>query len=409
MFLIYSLIYILLLPLLILRDLLTLDKNKLKTIQQKLGLNITIVENQTIWLHGVSLGEIKILSPLAQKLSDQGQNILITSTTNTGLEELSKNFSNSAIEILPFPYDLGFVHKKIISNYKVGKIILFESEFWPNLLNVAKNLNVVSLNTTISDTSFRRFKMLKAFSRQLFSKIDLFLAQSRLTIDRLEFFGVKKIKFIGNIKINPENYSVDPNKKNHYQKILGTEKLNVILGSSHEGEEIFVVEALAKMDINLILAPRHPERVSKVVKELENFGLEGIRMSSLQGEVNTKINDNEILVFDEVGDLINLYAAGDLAIVAGSINYTKGHNFMEPVFVNTLSITGSKLDNYRQIKEDLCDTNIIETFSEQHELRSLISKYQNVTFRNEKSSAQNDALKSYSGSYDEIIKFIDEL
>ena len=409
MFLIYSLIYILLLPLLILRDLLTLDKNKLKTIQQKLGLNITIVENQTIWLHGVSLGEIKILSPLAQKLSDQGQNILITSTTNTGLKELSKNFSNSAIEILPFPYDLGFAHKKIISNYKVSKIILFESEFWPNLLNVAKNLNVVSLNTTISDTSFRRFKMLKAFSHQLFSKIDLFLAQSRLTIDRLEFFGVKKIKFIGNIKINPENYSVDPNKKNHYQKILGTEKLNVILGSSHEGEEIFVVEALAKMDINLILAPRHPERVSKVVKELENFGLKGIKMSSLQGEVNTKINDNEILVFDEVGDLINLYAAGDLAIVAGSINYTKGHNFMEPIFVNTLSITGSKLDNYRQIKEDLCDTNIIETFSEQDELRSLISKYQNVTIRNEKSSAQNDALKRYSGSYDEIIKFIDEL
>ena len=409
MFFIYSLIYILLLPLLILRDLLTLDKNKLKTIQQKLGLNISIVENQTIWLHGVSLGEIKILSPLAQKLSDQGQNILITSTTNTGLKELSKNFGNSAIEILPFPYDLGFAHKKIISNYKVSKIILFESEFWPNLLNVAKNLNVVSLNTTISDTSFRRFKMLKAFSRQLFSKIDLFLAQSRLTIDRLEFFGVKKIKFIGNIKINPENYSVDPNKKNHYQKILGTEKLNVILGSSHEGEEIFVVEALAKMDINLILAPRHPERVSKVVKELENFGLKGIKMSSLKGEGNTRISDNEILVFDEVGDLINLYAAADLAIVAGSINYTKGHNFMEPIFVNTLSITGSKLDNYRQIKEDLCDTNIIETFSEQDELRSLISKYQNIAIRNGKLSAQNDALKSYSGSYDEIIKFIDEL
>ena len=185
--------------------------------------------------------------------------------------------------------------------------------------------------------------------------------------------------------------------------------MNVILGSSHEGEEIFVVEALAKMDINLILAPRHPERVSKVVKELENFGLKGIKMSSLKGEGNTRISDNEILVFDEVGDLINLYAAADLAIVAGSINYTKGHNFMEPVFVNTLSITGSKLDNYRQIKEDLCDTNIIETFSEQDELRSLISKYQNIAIRNGKLSAQNDALKSYSGSYDEIIKFIDEL
>ena len=58
-----------------------------------------------------------------------------------------------------------------------------------------------------------------------------------------------------------------------------------------------------------------------------------------------KINDNEILVFDEVGDLINLYAAGDLAIVAGSINYAKGHNFMEPIFADTLSITGSKLSD----------------------------------------------------------------
>ena len=70
--------------------------------------------------------------------------------------------------------------------------------------------------------------------------------------------------------------------------------MNVILGSSHEGEEIFVVQALTDMDINLILAPRHPERFSKVIKELENFGLRGIRMSSLQGEANIKINDNEL-------------------------------------------------------------------------------------------------------------------
>ena len=185
--------------------------------------------------------------------------------------------------------------------------------------------------------------------------------------------------------------------------------MNVILGSSHEGEEIFVVKALIDMDIKLILAPRHPERVSKVLQELENFDLKGIRTSSLKGEDNTEINNNEILVFDEVGDLINLYAAGDLAIVAGSINYAKGHNFMEPIFVNTLSITGSKLANYKQLKQDLCDTNIVETFTGQEQLRSLVSKYKNIAIRNEKVLAQSNALKNYSGSYDEIIKFIDEL
>ena len=82
---------------------------------------------------------------------------------------------------------------------------------------------------------------------------------------------------------------------------------------------------------------------------------------------------------------------------------------MEPIFVNTLSITGSKLANYKQLKQDLCDTNIVETFTGQEQLRSLVSKYKNIAIRNEKVSEQSNALKNYSGSYDEIIKFIDEL
>ena len=73
-------------------------------------------------------------------------------------------------------------------------------------------------------------------------------------------------------------------------------------------------------------------------------------------------NDKTIIIFDEVGELINLYAVVDLVIVAGSIIFDKGHNFMEPIFANTLCITGSKLNNYKQLKKDLCDTNQIETF-----------------------------------------------
>ena len=62
MFILYNLIYIFLLPLLILRDLITIDKNKLKTILQKLGHSNTKQDKASIWLHGVSLGEIKIMT-----------------------------------------------------------------------------------------------------------------------------------------------------------------------------------------------------------------------------------------------------------------------------------------------------------------------------------------------------------
>ena len=121
------------------------------------------------------------------------------------------------------------------------------------------------------------------------------------------------------------------------------------------------------------------------------------------------INSKTIMIFDEVGDLINLYAVADLAIVAGSIIYKKGHNFMEPIFVDTLCITGSKLHNYKQLKKDLCDSNIIETFDTKNQLRALVDKYRDSKIRNEKLLSQKKTIEELSGSYELIIDSINDI
>ena len=406
----YNLIYIFLLPLLILRDLITIDKEKLKTISEKLGQNYMKQTKTSIWLHGVSLGEIKILSTLAKRLDDEGHNVLLTSTTNTGRNELEKNFRNSNIKFLPFPYDLHHVHKKIINSYRIEKIVLFESEFWPNLLSQSSDIKIISLNTSISDQSFSRYKATKIFSSFIFSKIDLFLAQSKETINRLNILGASNTKLLGNMKINPENYMTDENKINKYEKILDPNILNVVLGSSHEGEEEFVMDALQALNVNLILAPRHPERVKKVLELSESRGLRPIKVSEIGNYGQKELNDNNtIVVFDEVGDLINLYAVADLAIVAGSIIFNKGHNFMEPIFANTLCITGAKLNNYKQLKRDLCDTNKIETFETKNQLRALVDKYKDSNIRDKKLISQKKALEELSGSYELIIDILNDI
>ena len=406
----YNLIYIFLLPLLILRDLINIDKKKLKTISEKLGQNYIKQTNTSIWLHGVSLGEIKILSTLAKRLDEAGHNVLLTSTTNTGRNELEKNFSNSNIKFLPFPYDLNHVHKKIINYYKIEKIVLFESEFWPNLLGLSSDVKIISLNTSISDQSFSRYKATKFFSSFIFSRIDLFLAQSKETINRLNLLGASNTKLLGNMKINPENYITDENKKNKYVKILNPDILNVVLGSSHKGEEEFVMDALKGLNVNLILAPRHPERVENVLELASSKGFRPIKVSEIENYGQKDFNDsNTIVVFDEVGELINLYAVVDLAIVAGSIIFNKGHNFMEPIFVNTLCITGAKLNNYKQLKRDLCDTNQIETFETKNQLRAIVDKYKDSNARDKKLLSQKKALEELSGSYELIIETLNDI
>ena len=129
MLIVYNFIYFLFLPLLIVRDLFVIEKNKLGTICQKLGFQLSNSKENTIWLHGVSLGEIKIIAPLAKKLIDEGHKVLVSTTTNTGRNEIKNSFGNIPIKSITFPYDLGLVHKKIIHSYKVKKIVLFESEF----------------------------------------------------------------------------------------------------------------------------------------------------------------------------------------------------------------------------------------------------------------------------------------
>ena len=212
------------------------------------------------------------------------------------------------------------------------------------------------------------------------------------------------------MKINPENYITDENKKNKYKKILDPNILNVVLGSSHQGEEEFVMDALEGLNINLILAPRHPERVSKVLQLIKLKGFEPIKISEIESYDHKKINNGKtFIIFDEVGELINLYAVADLVIVAGSIIFNKGHNFMEPIFANTLTITGAKLNNYKQLKRELCDTNQIETFETKNQLRALVAKYKDPNIRDKKLLSQRRALEELSGSYELIIDSLNDI
>jgi tRNA (guanine-N7-)-methyltransferase len=392
MLIVYNFFYILLLPILIFRDLVIIKKNKLKIISKKFGLNITGSKSPTIWLHGVSLGEIKILSPLAKRLINQGESILISTTTNTGREEVYKVFRKKEVTVLTFPYDLGFIYKKIIKKFNVKKLVLFESEFWPNLLNSSpKNLKIMSLNTSISDSTFSRFNFIKGLAKKMIRRIDLYLAQSQLTVDRLKLFDAKKIKLLGNIKINPENYEINKNLDTGFNEIFDDDSLfKVVLGSSHKGEEEFVFNAWKNIENSvLILAPRHPERIP-VVKQMFK-------------------NQKNVYVFEEVGSLFDLYSQADVAIVGGSITFKKGHNFMEPVYANIPSITGDYLENYQDLKAKLCDTGIFETFKTESELSVLLNKYTNSELRQKKLNEQQIALEKISGSYESVLVALDEL
>ena len=245
--------------------------------------------------------------------------------------------------------------------------------------------------------------MFKAFSEQVFKKFNRFLVQSGREKERLAAFGVSNIDIIGNIKVNSENYVIREEVKEKIIAKLDSNKFTVVLGSSHDEEEDYVINALHDLDLVLVIAPRHPERINGVKKLLKDKGIDFSLFSEAEDDLKERV-----IIYDQIGSLFELYAAADLAVVAGSIVFDKGHNFIEPIYAGTPSITGIKLKNYSELKKLLCDKGIIKTFSSQAQLRDLVNTYENSLVRQEYFQNQHAALNDLSGSYDQVVDILNE-
>jgi len=399
MIFVYNLIYILALPLIIIRDFLTKRVKGVNFMTRKFGF-IEKSEDEHIWIHGVSLGEVRALSGIVSSLLKQEKKILFTSSTNTGLTEILKKYSTDSVFVTPFPYDLSFLHHKLISNFNVSKIILFESEFWPNLIfSKPKNVQLISLNTSISEKTLKKMRLLRFFSKQFISRFDLFLAQTDEIKSNLLEFHAKNIKVMGNIKLSSENYRLNEGKASEIAGRLSKNRLKVVAGSTHEGEEDFIIESLKSLkDIQLVIAPRHPERFYNVSNSLQN--------QSLNYSIYSHQNNHEksdVVLFDKVGDLYELYSTCDIAIVGGSIIFDKGHNFIEPIHANTVSITGEKLSNFKELKKIFCSGGPVKTFKDKEELAAIISDLKIESKRDETLFLQKEKLKQHSGNYSMIL------
>ena len=93
-----------------------------------------------------------------------------------------------------------------------------------NLKN--KNIPLILLNARITRKSYKKWKKISFFSRTIFNKFDICLAQNDETKNYLKKLGVENIKKLGNLKFSETNLKninkIDKNTKKFFdsKKIL---------------------------------------------------------------------------------------------------------------------------------------------------------------------------------------------
>ena len=310
--------------------------------------------NETIWIHGASVGEILSIIPIVMKFEEDKRikRILITSSTTSSSHILSKFKFKKAVHQF-YPFDLNFLTKHFINHWKPKLAIFVDSEIWPNMFNNLhkKNIPLILLNARITRKSFNRWKFFPNFSKKIFEKITLALPQNIESKKYLKLLGTKEIKLVGNLKF------FGGSQKNNVNLILKkkfSKKVIFCAASTHRTEELFVgkVHKELKSEIkNLItiIIPRHINRKKEILNELNNIGLNSqLHTSSKKLSKNT-----DIYIVDTYGESAKFYSLSKLTFLGGSLIPHGGQNPLESARKGNYILYGPHVENFKEVYEML--------------------------------------------------------
>ncbi len=184
---IYLIVFIVALPFFLYR--IIVKGKDLKTLRQRLGQISS--QGADIWIHGVSVGEVKAAEPLIVELKKlyPHKKILVTSTSLSGLAVAKEIYLQH--EVLPFPFDFSWAVKYYFKTIKPQLIILVELEIWPNFLRYAKKFDipVLLVNGRFSEKSSRRYQYLGKIFWYMTTGIHRFSVQNEIYAQRLQNLG----------------------------------------------------------------------------------------------------------------------------------------------------------------------------------------------------------------------------
>jgi 3-deoxy-D-manno-octulosonic-acid transferase len=353
------------------------DKKRLK---ERFGKSTQLrPQGDIIWLHAVSVGETNsVLILIDELLKNSPQlSILFTSTTLNSATIIATKIPQFKGRVIHqfLPIDSYYCVQNFFYFWQPKTAIFVESEIWPNLISVAKELAIPTflVNARMSEKSAKKWQLAKIFGFKIFDYFDAIFAQSQEDKERLEKLCGREIFFYGNLKSQAQNLLVNSAELEKLKSQIASRKF-WLATSTHKGEEeiILQVHQILKKDfadLLTIIVPRHPSRADEI-KSLFN----GINFA--QRSQNQDIESStEIYLADSLNELGTFYSLANFAFIGGSLLEIGGHNPFEAIKLNCAVISGSQVFNFKEIYKSLEQQNACAIINSSDELAKRVKDF----------------------------------
>ncbi|CAB3891812.1 3-deoxy-D-manno-octulosonic acid transferase [Achromobacter animicus] len=317
----------------------------------------TVLPDNPVWMHAVSLGETRAALPLLNALLARGLPVLLTHTTATGRAEGERLFKDAIargqLRQVWLPYDFPGATRRFLAAHRPRCGLLMEREIWPNLLAAARQARVpmALVSARYSASSLRQARRMGSVMREALAGLDMVLAQTAEDAGRLAEAGAPAAVVTGNLKFDLVLPPAQVEAGRAWRAQLGRQV--VAVASTREGEDAPFIEAIKRQAAApgaplFLLIPRHPQRFDEAARLLSDAKVGFARRS----EGTLAPPGAAVLLGDSLGEMAFYYAASDVAIVAGSFAPLGGQNLIEACAAGVPVIVGPHTFNFKQAAED---------------------------------------------------------
>ena len=316
---------------------------------------------QRIWMHAVSVGEIRVAAALAGALLNRKPdlNLWLTTSTNTG-REAARAQMPPGCPVLTFPLDVYGSPSRALARLKPDMVIILETELWPNFLREAKSRGVKTMlaNGRISARSFKGYSKVKHFFREVLDHFDLMAMIRPDDRNRILALGAhpERVLVAGNAKYD---LLIEKAESKQVEKLKQSLNLNgrraLVAGSTRNGEEAILLEVFKRLkkdfpDLRLILAPRHIQRSREIEKLIKGHNLAYSKRSLPPDRTGPP---PDVILVDVMGELFHLYGLADVAFCGASLIPLGGQNPLEPAVWAKPVIFGPFMEDFVDAQEIL--------------------------------------------------------
>lgn len=339
-------------------------------------------QNEAILIHMSSVGEFNLSRELIDRLILKGENVILSIMTDTGKAATEKVYGNNEnVTIFYFPLDDYVCLANLFKTYKIKKTVIIETEIWPNLYSVASEKSeLYIINGRLTEKKMKSYLKIKGFIKKLLNKAEKIMVQSDEDRKRYVSLGLtdEKVKVYKNLKysIKYEKISEEAEEKcirNNIQK----DKKIIVCGSTRPGEEKIWMEVFKEIseekEYQLVLVPRHLDRIDEVINEIQQIFPEG-ENSKISYSLMSEDKKTDILVVDKMGVLRDFYQLADFVFVGGTLVDIGGHSILEPLYYGKKPIIGNYYQNIAEIVENAKKMNFIEIVENKNEIVEYLKK-----------------------------------